>query len=227
MVSPIRQGPALTQLIPIQELPPGGIGAIRNQVIKALLAKAVPELHMLEENLVVRDVRPLGDLQMYSSATTDLVQELWANMSTVTAVGYLSVTGDKTMADQRYVALYGVRDRRASMGPTGSATVSTSVAASQGHGRWLPEPLVSLIKISVGGGDKVIWDMSGLDAYMDSKVAVSPSAVIIPQNTLFNISYYKSGNFIAGAVAVPVTDELMFIQLMGVVVEPRGKVVSP
>jgi len=59
-------------------------------------------------------------------------------------------------------------------------------------------------------------------AYPNAMAAVSPSAIIIPQNTGFQI-YVYGGLSDDGAS----TDVAQYIVLEGVVVEPRGKVLSP
>ena len=86
---------------------------------------------------------------------------------------------------------------------------------------------ISLVRINVGGSDKVLWDISGIYSSMEHRSGFSPSAVIIPQNSSYVISYYRMGTFEAGVYAAPVTDEIAWLQLVGVVVEPRGKVISP
>ena len=63
-------GPALTHLIPLEEMTPGQVGAIRNQVITQLVRQVSSELNMPPEKLVVRDVRPFRDLAMYAAGTT-------------------------------------------------------------------------------------------------------------------------------------------------------------
>ena len=71
------------------------------------------------------------------------------------------------------------------------------------------------IKFNIGGGDRVIWQLQALNE-ADGMVGFSPSAVIIPQNTPYTIS-----RFVRSA-----SSSCMLV-LKGVVVEPRGKVVSP
>lgn len=204
---------ARTQLVPIQELTPGGIGAIRNQVIASLVAKASKEMFMPPEKLVVRDIRPLGDLQLYDdSAGNARTTEDWEFDVTAAASGYESITGTATMGDQRYVAIYGVRDLR--LGRDQSPTVT----GSSGFPNITVWPsFVSLLRISVGGGDKVIWDTQSMQSYKQNLVAFAPSAVIIPQNTSYNISIYKT-RAVGGNV---------YIQFIGVIVEPRGLLISP
>ncbi len=212
-------GPALTQLIPVNELAPGAVAAIRNQVINALVAQASREMGLPETQLVVRDVRPLGDLQLYAASGTDATSERWGFTGTGTSAAYLDINGTKTMGDQRYAALFGVRDRSAFNAASGSATLAVARTASK--------QVVSLVKINVGGGDKAIWDTSGMYSYQEALAAFTPSAVIIPQNATFVISFYKMGSIENGAVTSPVSGEIVWLQLVGVVVEPRGKVISP
>ena len=112
------------------------------------------------------------------------------------------------MADQRYVALFGVKDVRLGRGAT--AYSATAVGG-------LPQ-CFSLIKISVGGGDRAIWDLSKCQTYIEEIAGISPSAVLIPQNTIYTIQYYtrfEIDPFIAEVV------------LDGIVVEPRGLLLSP
>lgn len=205
---------ALTQLIPIAELTPGQVGHIRNSVINRVVAEAAKELRMDIDKLVVRDVRPIGDLQMLYSIGVNATTENWYYNCTATANGYQSVTGSKTMGDQRWVALFGIRDLRCNMGGLMTATVPCTSGVVNDLSR------VSLIKINVGGGDKVMWDSKGMQAYQQAPVAITPSAVIIPQNTIFEISYYK-----AMATVSDVGEIIM--QLIGVAVEPRGRLISP
>jgi hypothetical protein len=211
-----------TQLIPIQEMSPGGVGAIRNAVIDAIVAQASQELSMPADRLVVRDIRPFNDLQMYSAGTTDATVNSWTyDASTTTAAAFTSVTGAKTMGDQRYVAIYGVRDLRSAAGvhTTGMVSaVSAAVFGVPGAFRKNIPAVVAMIKINVGGADKVFWDISSIYAYEETLVGFSPSAVIIPQNASFNISY---------AFRTTVAGIRTSLQLIGVCVEPRGKVISP
>ena len=215
-------GVALTHLIPVQELTPGAVGAIRNEVIAALVRQASEELTLSPDKLVVRDIRPFSDLQMYAAGITAATVDEWQyDATTTTASAFTTVTGSKTMADQRYVALFGVRDLRLGIGVHSTAmglldsTAAGPVALLKTQ---MPGQIVSLIKINVGGADKVIWDMTSIQAYPSNLVGFSPSAVIIPQNASFNIYYYFKTT-VAGIRA--------WLQLIGVVVEPRGKVISP
>jgi len=211
---------ALTQLIPIQEMAPGAVTAIRNQVINALVAQASRELNMPASQLVVRDVRPLGDLSLYSTGTTTSTSERWGYVATGTTTGYVAINAaTNTMGDQRYVAVFGIRDKY-SGAVSGSATTATQAG-------YPSKDVVSLVKINVGGGDKAIWDLSGMYAYTEARVAFTPGAVVIPQNASFQISYYREGSLEVGVPTAPVTDEKSWLQLVGIVVEPRGKVISP
>lgn len=202
-------GAALTYLIPVQELSPGSVSAIRNEVIKSLVQQVSKELNLPQEKLVVRDLRPVEDLVLYSTGTTPATINDWVfTTAGSTATGYVSLTGDASMADQRYVALYGVKDLR--------DVYDVKIAAATY--RAVLSQVVSLLKISVGGGERVVWDLTRIQAFPEIKAGISPTAIIIPQNTLYNISIYKMEDT-ASVVAN--------ILLDGIVVEPRGKVVSP
>lgn len=205
-------GVALTQLIPIAELAPGAVGAIRNEVINSLLEQVSRELSLPKSKLVVRDLRPVEDLTLYSTATTATTINDWIfTTAASTVTGYVNIAST-TMADQRYVAIFGVRDLRNVY--DGKSLVAVATVA---YGRSLAQ-VVSLIKITVGGADKAIWDITKLQAYPNQAVGISPGAVIIPQNASYAIAFYKA-NGISGAIAN--------VMLEGVVVEPRGKVTSP
>lgn len=208
----------LTLLIPVQELAPGAISHIRNQTIDALVAIASAEMKVDPTQLVVRDVLPKNDLALYGDTTTALTTEMWVYVATGTTVGYVTV-GTGTMGDERYVALYGVRDRRLNLGATGSGTLKVAQTRAK--------PVISAIKVNVGGADKVQWDISSLAGYSDGNVGVTPSPVIIPQNTAYTISYYRQGDVAVGILTAPATDEIAYLQLMGIVVERRGKLISP
>jgi len=104
----------LTQLIPLEELAPGAVTAIRNGVIDAILKIASAELALPQEKLVVRDIRPVDDLQMNSSSGTPATTNDW-KFTTGTTIGWENMTEAVTMADQRWVAIYGVKDLRMSL----------------------------------------------------------------------------------------------------------------
>ena len=204
-------GPALTNFIPIQELPPGAISSIRNEVIKATCALASKEMNCPVSTLVVRDIRPYEDLGAYSTGTTASTVNNW-NFIGPTGAGY-AVFATGTMADQRYVAIYGAKDLRIARGPATEAATTAGI--------WSQD--VSLIKINVGGGDRAIWDMCKCFAYArtGSGVAgVSSGAVLIPQGTVYTISLYQYE-------AVATAGKTNVVVLEGIVVEPRGKVLSP
>lgn len=185
----------LTQLIPFQELSSGQIGAIRNQVTKGLLALAAAQLKMPVDNLVVRDIRPQADLDWGSTANFGSVStDIWT--TTTATTGYVAALSTTTMADQRFVAIYGLRDARYN-----AATIR--------------EQTTTLWKFDVGHSVKAIWDISKCYAYKTMVVGISPSAVVIPQNAYFQIYGYE------------IASALTYVSLEGIVVEPRGRVVSP
>lgn len=201
-------GANLLQLIPIQEIAPGQVGAIRNQVERALVAKASTELKMSPDLLVVRDIRPYDDLKWATDnnatdglAGTALAVNRWDFTTDASVVTWASciVSASRVMGDQRFVAIYGLRDSRMSE-PT--------------------PPLMqcTMWKIVVGNSDKVIWDMSKCYAYKTYAVGICPSAVIIPQNTQFDIYGYLPTS--AGAA-------VSWVSLEALLCEPRGKVISP
>ena len=91
---------AQTQLIPASELNPGAAASIRNSVMRSLIELASKELVMPPWKLVVRDIRPLADL--------DYTYEDWIESVGATAATFETMaTG--TMGDQRYVGIYGIK----------------------------------------------------------------------------------------------------------------------
>ena len=217
----------LATLIPIQELTPGMVGKIRNDVIQGVVALASKELSIPPTNLVVRDVRPFNDLGMYAGGTTAAAIDEWLyDATTTTANAFTSVSGAKTMGDQKFVALFGIRDLRRGVGVHTTAmdlVESTSIpVAATGENAFargiLPGAVVSLVKINVGGADKVIWDLTSMEAYQDMNVGFTQAPVLIPQNVSYNLYYYFKTTA-AGLRA--------WLQFIGVVVEPRGLTISP
>jgi len=206
----VKRVAAKSNLIPIQELTPGAIAAIRNQIINKVVDQACKAMNMSPDNLVVRDINPVVDLQMYSAGTTAATIEEWVYTAT-TGTGYVSFTGAQTMADQRFMAIWGIRDMRFGLGP--HATASAGVT-----GRTFSPLIYSLMKINVGGADKIIWDLTCMVPYTDNLVALSTTGIIIPQNIAYNLSLYKTE---------ALTDIPYRFQPIGCVVEPRGKRVSP
>ena len=206
---------AMTQMIPIQELTPGQIGAIRNGAIGAVVAMVSRELGLPQDRLVVRDIRPYEDLAVYAQlGTTPVLATVndWMALATAGSGAWQAFTASSTMADQRYIALFGARDQRLAINhSTVGADVTATIANRQEQAR------ASLIRLTIGGAYKVIWDIRGMQAYSDALVCFSPSPVIIPQNVSYQIHYFNDAT----------TDGTIGIQLIGVVVEPRGLVVSP
>lgn len=206
----IPHGARETQLIPVKELSPGAIGAIRRQAIDKVVTIAAGELGKPPQDMVVRDIRPYSDLAWCSTTnavTAALTTDTWIATSDDSLV-YGSFIGcvtaaSTTMADNRWVGIYGLKDMRVCL-----ATVI--------------EPAISFVKLNVGGNDRVIWDVFSMYAYPDAMAAVCPSVVVIPQNTDYQI-YLYGGLSDDGAS----TDVAQYIVLEGFVVEPKGKVLSP
>ncbi len=192
-----------TLLIPIEELPPGSLGAIRRQVTENLITMVATQLKVSPDTLVARDIRPQDDLDWCSNtdfAATEVTTEIWNIGTHASNTGFQKMvkTASTTMGDQRWIAIYGVRDMR-----TCFATQVTQA--------------ITLLKITVGNSVKAIWDTSKLAAYKLNPVGVSPSVIVIPQNTQYQFEGYISGA--AGTIC--------WVSLEGMVVEPRGKVISP
>ena len=178
---------AYTSLIPASELYPRQASEIRGGVIQAIINIAVAELHLPESELVVRDIRAKDDLALYSKGADADVED-WACVTGTTINAYETMTTG-TMADQRWVGLYGVK-------------ISEGCA-------------VTALRIATGGAQRAIWQIQSL-GLQDDWVGLSMAAVIIPQNVLYTIDRW-----------VRQASSSAFVLLKGVVVEPRGKLITP
>ena len=202
-----------TQLIPVAELTPGSVAAIRNEVTKRLVGIASAELNVSPDKLVVRDIRPYSDIGWCSTTdvvTAALTEDYWSatlDVSKASAGSYVGCVTSAltTMADNRWVAIYGVKDYR--------MCLATPI-----------EQAIGSIRFSVGGNERAIWDLQNMECYRDALAAVSPSAIIIPQNTTFQIYLYGC---LGDTGAAGTADLVEYIVLEGIVVEPVGKVLSP
>ena len=203
MVVNIQEEASNTLLIPIEELPPGSLGAIRRQVTDNLIQMVSTQLKVGPETLVARDIRPYTDLAWGTNTDftgSAISTDIW-NVTQVSSAGAffdIVVDTSTTMADRRWVAIYGIRDMR--------TCFATRIIQA-----------ISLFKITVGNSTKAIWDTTKLAAYKNNPVGVSASAVIIPQNTQYQFSGYCIGS----------ATTVCWVSLEGVIVEPRGKVISP
>jgi len=201
-----------TQLIPVSELAPGAVSSIRDNIIARVVATAAAELGRPVSDMVVRDIRPYDDLKW--ATNTDAVA---AALTTNTWIcesddsenynAFKNSVSDTSLAnvmsDSRWIAIFGVKDLR--------MCLATSIARA-----------LTFMRISVGGNDRVIWDLSVIQSYPDAMAAICPSGVIIPQNTEYMIDFYGGLSDDGGS-----TNVASYIMVEGIVVEPRGKVLSP
>jgi len=188
-------------LIPIAELTPGGVSSIRNKLRDFLVEETAARLSMAKANLVVRDIRAYEDMVICKTTSAVATENDWKYTGTSAAWEYWTDEA-QTMADQRFIILYGLRDL------TMRNTAYEAVNAVQA---------ISLVKIEVGNAVKAIWDSNTVGAYALSgpAVAVTSNGVLIPQNAAYQLSV-----FVNSAVA-------QWLQLVGLVCEPRGKLISP
>ena len=201
---------ANTTLIPVAELAPGAVAKIRNDTIQALLEKASIEMGLPTDKLIVRDIRAYNDLYWATGSTlavTVSTEDHWHftldNSETEGEFEDLNSSSHVEMADQRFVAIYGVKDRRMSL--------ATPIV-----------PTMSELRFTTGGNVRAIWDLQVMEAYPDAMAAVTTSPIIIPQNTDYQIAGYNGLSDDGGG-----SDVVSYIMLEGVVVEPIGKVLSP
>lgn len=194
-------GAALMHLVPKQEYAPGAVAAIKNQVVNSLIDKASQELSLRPEQLVARDIRSYEDLWWCKTDSVVATEDDWL-FTTTTINTWESISDDdRTMADERFVAIWGLRDMwmRTQM-DTDAVTV----------------PAISLVRITVGGATKTIWDLGPCGCYAPEITGICPSAIIIPQNASFLFEGYVN----AAATAI-------YLMPLGIVCEPRGKLISP
>lgn len=71
------------------------------------------------------------------------------------------------------------------------------------------------IRFTIGGAEKVIWQLQALNE-ADDYVGLCPSGIIMPQNVIYTIERFN--RYLSSPIR---------LVLKGVVVEPRGLVVSP
>jgi len=107
------------------------------------------------------------------------------------------------MADQRFIVIYGVKDRRMAL--------ATPIVQA-----------MSELRITTGGNVRAIWDLQKMQAYPSKMAAVTNSPVIIPQNTDYQLAGYNGISDDGGS-----SDVVSYIMLEGFVVEPMGRVLSP
>ena len=199
-------------LTPVLEMASGQVSAIRNAVVEAVVAVASRELSLPESSLVVRDIRPYTDLAFgyntdFMATVTSI--DVWGAFKTSdtyvvdgTGGAFRDATVDNdTMDDNKFIAIYGVRDGR------------VSIAGAEPHSAIQD---ISLIRFNIGNAYKAVWDMSKVQCHKNAAAGITPSAILIPQRVPYQISCY----LVAGG------DE-QYLQLMGVVVEPVGMTVSP
>ena len=109
---------------------------------------------------------------------------------------------------------------------TGSTSdaYETMTTGTMGDRRWIvlygvkfnSEALsVTHLKFHIGGADRAIWNLESLNED-DGMVGVCPGGIVIPENIPYTISRYVR------SASAPCN-----LVLKGVVIEPRGLVVSP
>lgn len=199
-------------LTPVSELAPGQVSSIRNSVIEAVVDIASRELSMPASSLVARDIRPYNDMGFGNNTdfmATATSVDVWGTFKSTdtyivdgTGGAYRDACADSdTMDDNKFVAIFGVRDGRVSVAGT-----APHVAIQD----------VSLIRFNIGNSYRALWDMSKIQCHKNATAGITPSAIVIPQRSPYQISCY----LINGG------DE-QYLQLMGIVVEPVGITVSP
>lgn len=198
--------PAYVYLIPIAELAPGAVSAIRNTVKEDLVSTASKELSIPRSDLITRDIRSFTDLKICKTSSTIGTEYNWLYTTGSGGVHTWEYWSDEaqTMADNTFVMLYGLRE----LTLRNTAWQETTPKAQA----------ISLVKIEVGNSTKTIWDAGCLAAYGVSgpAEAICPTGILLPQNVSFQLSVYCNANSTA-----------IYLQAVGIVCEPRGTVISP
>lgn len=118
---------------------------------------------------------------------------------------------------------YGFEDWGEVTGTT-TAAYETMSTGTMGDQRWWgifgvkidDESLsVSSLRFSVGGGYRAIWHLQHLNSE-NGYVGLSPSGIVVPQNVIYTIERWVL------QASMPA-----HVVLKGVIVEPRGRVISP
>ena len=143
------------------------------------------------------------------------------------AVSQLNVTADKLVVRDIRPATdldFGTEDWYETTGTTTGA-FETMTTGTMGDERFVgiygvkddPDAFgsVSQIRFNIGGGDRAFWTLQSLNEE-DGFVGLSPAGVLISQNTPYTIARY-----------VVRASRAAHLVLKGVVVEPRGRTVSP
>ena len=145
-------------LIPKPELSTGQASAIRNGAIAAVVNIASQVLHLPKNKLVVRDIRPKEDL--------DYTYASWNEKTGTSATTYETMIS-KTIADRRWIGIYGVMDNSPSIG-------------------------VSKIRVTVGNSIKAIWVIENLYEETENgpRIGFAPSVTVLPPNTPCVVSRY-------------------------------------
>ena len=180
--------------------------------------------------MVMQQVKPASEIQLIpfkelapgqaGHIRNAIIRALVAN-----AVFALKLTPDKLVVRDiraKDDLDYTYEDWAEVTGATANAyeTMSTGTMADQ---RWIGifgvkvglDCPITAIKFNIGGGDRAIWQLQCLTEE-NGLTGFCPSGIIISQNAPYTISRYTRYTYYPAHVV-----------LKGVVVEPRGKVLSP
>lgn len=120
----------------------------------------------------------------------DYTLATWYERTGATAAAYETMSTG-TMGADRFIGIYGVQDESSEIN-------------------------CPLLRIKVGNSIKAIWNLQDLYSEEGPRVGLSPSVVIIPQNTPYTIERYVENTYAAASIV-----------LKGFVVERVGKVLTP
>jgi len=148
------------QLIPFSELAPGQAAKIKSDFVTNLVNRVANELTKSPTDLVVRDIRAASDIALYSAGVAIAVED-WACITGGTTANAYETMATGTIADTRWIGIYGVKIN-------GSCSCTA-------------------LRFTVGGSERIIWQLQALRED-DDYTGLSVAGVVIPQNTPYTIS---------------------------------------
>lgn len=165
--------------------------AIREAALDSALVAAKNGLKGSNIKLTVRDLFPsdLGETNEQWADQTGTSANVWEN----------SIIASETVADERFIAIYGVLDNSEIRG------------------------ILAGLRFTFGRAIRAQWSLFKLasdDNRIEGRTAYARSPIVLTQNTPFTIEMYLSGTLVS-------TSQSVSLHYLGYVVEKSGKVITP
>jgi hypothetical protein len=172
--------------------------AYRNMVAE-LKRRAMQELNLPENDIVVRPLRPNDCVNLNSGSTSD-----W--MLGQTAVSWEPVVDGKTIADNTFIGINGIM--------VGASTVGgiVTTAGQQIKGKY---PILAQVRVTAKGNLKRYWYVEPINNW-ENFTGWCDDPVIADQNTVLTVETW-------GRTAGSITNW----GLIGAVAEKRGLLINP